>query len=45
MRKLPHCIGENEILRDIPDKNTLDSRAERADGTIDNANTGKIRSY
>lgn len=45
LRKLPYCIGENEILRDMPDKSLLDSRAQRTDGTIDNANTGKIRSY
>lgn len=45
MRKLLHCIGENEILRRYLDKSALDSRVQRADGTIDNANTGKIRSY
>lgn len=45
LRKLRHCIGENEILRDMSDKSAPDSRVQRADGTIDNANTGKIRSY
>lgn len=45
LRKLRHCIGENEILRDMSDKSAPDSRAQRADGRIDNANTGKIRSY
>lgn len=27
LRKLPHCIGENEILRDTTDKSAPDSRA------------------